>query len=182
MTGRIFTVIGASGVGKDTLLAGLCTDQGPHWVRRVITRPETLGGEPYAGVSAAEFARRARAGDFALVWRAHGLAYGIAHAELVPRALGRDVIFNGSRGALGQALAVFADLIVIHVTAPAHMRAARLAQRGREDPAAIAQRLARQVDPWPAGVQVIDVANDADPQTGILRLRAALQALPVRAT
>ncbi len=121
MTGRIFTVIGASGVGKDTLLAGLCTDQGPHWVRRVITRPETLGGEPYTGVSAAEFARRARAGDFALVWRAHGLAYGIAHAELVPRALGRDVIFNGSRGALGQALAVFADLIVIHVTAPAHM-------------------------------------------------------------
>lgn len=174
MRGRIFAVIGPSGAGKDTLLAGVCGAGGPHWVRRVITRPASLGGEPFEGVTEAEFATRAAAGAFALVWRAHGLAYAIPKTELAPRASGRDVVFNGSRAALAQAAAVFPDLVVIHVTAPAALLAERLAQRGREDAADIASRLARDVDPFPAGLRVREVVNDTTPAEGIARLAKAL--------
>ena len=47
MTGRLFVVVGASGAGKDTLIAGaLAADPRLHWARRVITRPAVAGGEP----------------------------------------------------------------------------------------------------------------------------------------
>lgn len=175
MSGRLFAVVGPSGAGKDTLLAGLCGPDGPHRVRRVITRPESAGGEPFEGVSEAEFARREAAGDFALVWRAHGLAYGIPHAELAPLAGGHDVVFNGSRGALTEALAAFAQLRVIHITAPARVLAARLAARGREAQEAVEARLAREVVAFAPGLPVIEVVNDSTPEEGIARLRAALQ-------
>jgi phosphonate metabolism protein PhnN/1,5-bisphosphokinase (PRPP-forming) len=175
MRGRIFAVVGPSGVGKDTLLAGVCGMDGPHWVRRVITRPAAMGGEPYEGVTDDAFTKREAAGDFALVWRAHGLAYGVPWAELALRDTGRDVVFNGSRGALTQALGRFPDLIVIHITAPEDSLKARLHQRGREGAADIVARLARDVDPFPTGLRVIEVVNDATPEQGIARLRAALQ-------
>jgi ribose 1,5-bisphosphokinase len=182
MTGRLFVVIGPSGVGKDTLLAGVCDTDGPYWVRRVITRPAILGGEPYEAVTEDDFARRLSAGEFALHWRAHGLQYAVPHAELAQRAAGQDVVFNGSRAALGAALAAFPDLTIIHVTAPASVLAARLAARGRESAPDIAARLARDVSDWPDGAHVIKVANDADPATGIARLRAAIQTAPVSGT
>ena len=182
MTGRLFTVIGPSGVGKDTLLAGACGPDGPYWARRVITRPHVPGGEPYVSASDPDFARFLAKGDFALHWQAHGLRYGVPQAELAPLAAGRDVVFNGSRGALGAALAAFPGLIVIHVTAPASVLAKRLAARGRESAADIAARLARDVSDWPDALRVIEVANDADPATGIARLRAAFQAAPVNGT
>lgn len=175
MTGRLFAVVGPSGAGKDTLLAGVCGPGGPHWVRRVITRPASAGGEPFEGVTEADFARREAAGEFALLWRAHGLAYGIPRAGLAPLAEGRDVLFNGSRRALPEAIAAFPALGVIHITAPAPVLAARLAARGREDAADIAARLDRDVAPFPPGLAVIEVINDATPAVGIARLRAALQ-------
>lgn len=175
MSGRLIAVVGPSGAGKDTLLAGVCGPGGPHWVRRVITRPESAGGEPFEGVSDAEFARREARGDFGLVWRAHGLAYGIPLAELAPLARGRDVIFNGSRGALAQAAARFPALTVIRISAPPGVLAQRLAGRGRESAAAIRDRLARDTAPIPGGLPLIEVMNDSTPEEGIRRLRAALQ-------
>ena len=77
---RLFFVVGPSGAGKDTLLSGaIAADPALHWVRRVITRPESAGGEPFEGVSAPEFAARLARGDFALHWDAHGLRYGVPH-------------------------------------------------------------------------------------------------------
>lgn len=177
MTGALFAVVGPSGSGKDTLIRGaVAADPRLHWARRVITRPEVPGGEPWEGVTPAEFDRRAAAGDFALHWRAHGLGYGIAHGELAPLAQGRDVVFNGSRAALPEAMAAFPDLVVLCVTAPAAALADRLARRGREEEAAILDRLDRPVPALPAGARVREVANDATPAEGIARLVAALQA------
>ena len=99
---RLFLVVGPSGAGKDTLLAGaMAADPRLHWARRVITRPESAGGEPFEGATEAEFAERLAQGEFALHWDAHGLRYGVPFAEL-PQ--GRDVIVNGSRAAIPQAL------------------------------------------------------------------------------
>lgn len=176
MTGRLFIVVGPSGVGKDTLLAGArAADPALHWARRVITRPETAGGEPFEGVVPAAFDLRLQAREFALDWQAHGLRYGVPHAELAALEQGRDVLVNGSRAALPAAQLAFPRLIVIRVTAPSSVLADRLAARGRESRDDIAARLQRASYDLPNELSVIDIVNDATPQIGIGRLLAALQ-------
>ena len=142
MTGRLFAVVGPSGAGKDTLIAAAAAARPAlHVVRRVITRPEAAGGEPFEGVSPTEFAARAARGAFALTWDAHGLSYGIPATIDAALAAGRDVVFNGSRAVLEQAAARYPGLAVLHVTAPVPVLAARLAARGRETAGDIAARL-----------------------------------------
>ena len=155
--GRIFVIVGPSGAGKDTLLAGaVAAEPRLHWARRVITRPSSAGGEPFEGVDETEFAARLARGEFALHWQAHGLHYGVPSVELAPLAQGRDV--------------------VLHITAPLDVLADRLAARGRETRADIAARLARAAHALPEGLPVLEVMNDATPETGIARLLQALRA------
>lgn len=176
MTGRFFFVVGPSGAGKDTLLSGaVAADPRLHWARRVITRPEAAGGEPFEGVTEAEFAVRLARGDFALEWQAHGLCYGVPHRELAPMAGGRDVVLNGSRAALGQARAAFPSLVLLHVTAPLALLADRLVARGREDRADVEARLARASVALPEDCPVIEIVNDASAETGVARLLQALR-------
>jgi phosphonate metabolism protein PhnN/1,5-bisphosphokinase (PRPP-forming) len=171
---RLFLVVGPSGAGKDTLLSGaIAANPRLHWARRVITRPETAGGEPFEGVTEAEFAARLARGDFALHWEAHGLRYGVPFAELPE---GRDVILNGSRTAIAQARAAFPSLTVIHITAPLAVLAERLAARGRETREDIAARLLRADLSLPEGLQVIEIVNDATSAQGVDRLLQALRA------
>ena len=173
--GRLFIVVGPSGAGKDTLIAGAKTLRPDlHGARRVITRAEVAGGEPFEGVSLAQFDARRDAGEFALQWQAHGLSYGVPFAEIRPRDAGRDVLINGSRGAMAAALATFPDLTVLRISAPSHILAERLAARGRESKEDILARLARASYDLDAGIPVIDIANDASPEVGVARLLTAL--------
>ena len=169
----LFAVVGPSGAGKDTLLAGaLAVRPDLVLVRRVITRPSEAGGEAFDGVTEAEFARRKAAGDFALDWQAHGLIYGIPAAQIDPA---RDVLFNGSRAALPVAQARFPGVIVIVVTVPIAVLADRLAARGREAAGDIARRLQRAGYDLPVGSAVRQVVNDGTVDEGVARLLAALQ-------
>ncbi len=171
---RLFFVVGPSGAGKDTLLSGaLAADPRLYLARRVITRPQSAGGEPFEGVDEAEFATRLARGDFALHWDAHGLRYGVPFAELPE---GRDVILNGSRAVITQAMALFPMLKVIHITAPVAVLAERLAARGRESCDEIAARLSRADLSLPAGLPVIEIVNDGAPTQGVARLLQALRA------
>jgi ribose 1,5-bisphosphokinase len=173
----IFAIVGPSGAGKDTLIAGALRARPElRLVRRVITRPTAAGGEDFEGVSADDFAKRKAAGAFALDWQAHGLCYGIPRTQVQGPG---DVIFNGSRAALPEAIRAFPGLKVILVTAPDAVLAARLAARSREPEADIHARLARASFAMPQGIRVTTVANDGTPEEGIARLLAALQ--PVRA-
>ncbi len=170
MSGRVIAVVGPSGAGKDTLLAGVAAARPDlHRARRSITRAATQT-EDFEPLTEAEFARAAAAGEFALHWRAHGLGYGLRHAEF---AAG-DVVFNGSRAALAQARAVFPELFVVEIAVSAPVLAARLAARGRETTDEIADRLARRDLACTADVII---SNDADPESAIRAMLGALYPL-----
>ncbi|MDN3565499.1 phosphonate metabolism protein/1,5-bisphosphokinase (PRPP-forming) PhnN [Paeniroseomonas aquatica] len=171
----LVAVVGPSGAGKDTLMAGaraaLADDPRFRFVRRAITRPAEAGGEDHRALDRAGFAAERAAGGFALWWEAHGLLYGIP-ADLDAR---QASIANLSRGVLAEAAARF-PLRVLEITAPPEVLAARLAARGREDAADVAARLARQVG-LPPGLRVVRVLNDGPVEQGVARVVAALRGL-----
>ncbi len=178
-SGRLVAVVGASGVGKDSLIRAL-VQAAPHLlpVRRVITRPPGLGGEDYIPVSEAGFADRSAAGAFCLSWSAHGLHYGIP-AEIARDVVrGRDRIANLSRRVLPEAVRVFPRLAVLNVTAHPETLARRLKGRGRETGEDIARRLARGGMPLPPGIEAMDIANDGPLEDTVAHALSLLAAHP----
>ncbi|UPY35940.1 phosphonate metabolism protein/1,5-bisphosphokinase (PRPP-forming) PhnN [Sediminicoccus sp. KRV36] len=167
-------VAGPSGAGKDTLLdavrAELAGDPRFHFSRRSVTRAATAGGEAHESLSPEAFEAALEAGAFILHWRAHGLCYGIRHAEA---PAGRVAVLSLSRAMLLEAAAL-RPLRVIEVTAPPALLAERLARRGREDATRIEARLAREIR-LPEGLHVIQVVNDGPVARGAAALRAALE-------
>ncbi len=170
-------VVGPSGAGKDTLLDGaraaLAGAPGIRFVRRAITRPAEAGGEDHLPMTRDAFEAARDAGAFALWWDAHGLLYGIP-ADVEPAiARGEVMVANLSRGVLEEAARRLPTLVV-EITAPPEVLAARLSARGREDAADIAARLARQAT-LPEGIPVRRVMNDGSVAEGIARLVALLR-------
>ena len=179
-SGRLIAVVGPSGVGKDSVMAGI-REAAPrvHLVRRVITRAPGLGGESHDAVSVAAFHEMAENGAFALHWGAHGLHYGIPVTVKYQLRKGTDCLANLSRGALAEAARVFPDLHVLSLTAAPEVLARRLSGRGRETTDDIARRLARAEAPLPDGLPVTRIANDGPLSETVARALALLQ--PARA-
>ncbi|MEM6609278.1 MAG: phosphonate metabolism protein/1,5-bisphosphokinase (PRPP-forming) PhnN [Pseudomonadota bacterium] len=175
MSGRFIAVVGPSGVGKDSLMDGLCTMRTDlHRVRRVITRAPELGGEEFEHVSECLFAARAAGGDFALHWQAHGLSYGIPNTVRAVLARGQDALANLSRGALQAAEKTFDEVVVLHVTASPKILARRLARRGRERGSEIDRRLARPKPVMPVGLRTITIDNSGPLAESVAAASAAL--------
>jgi phosphonate metabolism protein PhnN/1,5-bisphosphokinase (PRPP-forming) len=172
----LIAVVGPSGAGKDTLMAGaraaFAQDARFRFVRRAITRPAEAGGEDHEALSQEDFAARRAAGDFALSWGAHGLHYGIPRDIEEDIAARRVVIANLSRAVLPEASARY-RLRVLNITAPMEVLAARLGARGRETTADINARLAREIA-LPDGLDVERVMNDANVAEGVACVLAAL--------
>lgn len=179
MTGRIWLVVGPSGAGKDSVLAGLAARIQPEdeimLARRVITRPCQPGGaEQHLSVTPDGFARLDRAGAFALSWDSHGLRYGIGSEVRPWLAAGLSVIANGSRAALPLARRVFGPALrVVEITAAPEILAARLAARGREDARDIAARLARTQGLADTAAD-LTIVNDGPLEAAVARLHCAL--------
>ncbi len=163
MSRRLVYVMGPSGVGKDSVLGWLKghapAEPEVHFARRTITRASDAGGEDHEALCAGAFDLQARDGAFALHWQANGLRYGVRHSQLAPLQRGACVLVNGSRGHLPQALSVYPDMTVVHITARPDTVRQRLLGRGRETADEVEARLQRALTfVAPAGTQ--RVAND----------------------
>ncbi len=179
--GSLVLVVGASGVGKDTLInAGRQALEGDprfSFVRRIVTRPADAETEDHESMAPEEFARQEAAGRFALTWDAHNLRYGLPISIETDIALGRTVVANVSRHVVGKARDKYPACAVILVTAEISLRAERLMTRGRESPDQITSRLARESAPVPAGIHPIIIDNSGPVAIGVTAFVMALRAI-----
>ncbi|PWU29124.1 phosphonate metabolism protein/1,5-bisphosphokinase (PRPP-forming) PhnN [Pseudomonas sp. RW407] len=146
MSGKLIYLMGPSGSGKDSLLqaaAAPLAGRGGHVVRRVITRSAEARGEDAEAVTPEVFERLERNGAFAMSWRANGLCYGIPRQIDDWLARGHVVLVNGSRGHLEQARRRYPGLLAVLLQVAPEVLRQRLVARGRETPAQIEARLAR---------------------------------------
>ncbi|MGI4813476.1 MAG: phosphonate metabolism protein/1,5-bisphosphokinase (PRPP-forming) PhnN [Janthinobacterium lividum] len=163
--GRLIYLMGASGSGKDSLLAwlgqALRSDDRILIAHRYVTRRSTAS-EASVTLSSTEFARRVALNTFALQWRSHGLAYGIGLEINAWLAAGMVVLVNGSREYLPRACQLYPCIEAVEVFVPPEILRARLQQRGRENDDAINERLARATQRFsaPAECRLIRISND----------------------
>lgn len=178
--GTFFLVVGPSGAGKDSLIDGaraLLEPTGRYvFARRVVTRPAGSPGEDHEAATDEAFDAREAKGDFLITWGAHGLRYGLpAELKRLVEA-GRNVIANGSRATIAALAARLPRFVVVEVTAPPEVLAARIAGRGRESGEAIEKRLSRTVEPRPEGIRAATICNDQSVEIGVERFVAAVEA------
>ena len=171
--GNLFVIVGASGVGKDTLLNEIKRKLIHfHFVRRYITRTLDKTNEDHISISSADFKKKAKDGFFAITWEAHCLSYGIPKDIDDELKKGVNVVFNGSRLALGQIKENYPDAKIICITASKKTIERRLILRNRENKADIKKRLNREVIKLPS--DTIYVKNESDLETGVKKLINAL--------
>lgn len=176
--GAFLAVVGASGAGKDSVLAyarARCPAAGPvFFPRRVITRPPGPG-EDHQPVTETEFDAALARGEFAVSWAAHGLRYGIPAAADAEVRAGRVAVANVSRTILGDLAVRYHRLVVAVVTVSPTVRAERLRARGRETGNGIGRRLSRP-DPAPGHQADVVISNDGPLAEGGEALLSAIRA------
>jgi ribose 1,5-bisphosphokinase len=158
--GAFVAVVGASGVGKDALLAYARERSGAlvRFPRRAITRPPGPG-EDHEPMTEDQFTKARDQGGFAMCWHAHGLCYGIPASVDTQVRGGLVVVANVSRSVIDELDARYRRLVVVRVTVPEEIRAQRLHARRREPEPGIGQRLARP-DPAPGHRVDVVIQND----------------------
>lgn len=163
--GTFIAVVGASGVGKDSILDGarpkLEETGNFYFPQRTITRVVDAGGETHNAVSVQEFDQMCEQGKFSLTWDAHGLRYGIPIEAKEKIESGISVVANISRSTVSELPELFGQAAVIEITASSQIIHQRLVDRGRESKSDIVQRTNRKVDnDWLGSVQLSTLSND----------------------
>jgi ribose 1,5-bisphosphokinase len=182
----LFYVVGASGVGKDSLMQYARNSIGEGYAvafaHRYITRPPKEQGENHIALSEPEFLLRKRHGLFAMAWDSHGYHYAIGLEIDEWLARGLTVVVNGSRSYIPCARKRYPEMKVVWISAGPQVLATRLARRGRESRPEISARLQRNSQ---LGVQppsdVLHISNDGPLESAGGRLVALLagESLPL---
>jgi ribose 1,5-bisphosphokinase len=160
--GRLVLVVGPSGAGKDTLLglarAACADDSTIVFVQRVVTR-EASSAEDNEQITIDAFREACARGAFAIHWEAHGHAYGLPRSIEDDVRAGRTVVANVSRTVIPSLRHAYANVVVVSITAPADVLAARLAMRKRGSDGNITERLARKVDDAEPDATIVNVSS-----------------------
>jgi ribose 1,5-bisphosphokinase len=171
--GRLVLVVGPSGAGKDTLIAGAraasADDSTVVFPRRVITRPSTED-EDCDSVTEEMFRYAVASGAFALWWEAHGLCYALPCSINTDIRQGKTVVCNVSRTIVGFARRRYCFVTVVLVTAPPHVLIERLAGRGRASDGSIEERIVRAAAVGQDIEADVVIRNVGRPQVGVRRL------------
>jgi ribose 1,5-bisphosphokinase len=160
--GKLVLLVGPSGAGKDTLLglarAACADDSTIVFVRRVVTR-EASSTEDNEQISVDAFREACARNAFAIHWEAHGHAYGLPRSIDDDIRAGRTVVANVSRTVIPSLRHAYANVVVISITAPADVLAARLAMRKRGSDGNITERLARKVEDAEPDATIVNVSS-----------------------
>lgn len=142
---NLYYVIGASGSGKDSLMnfarMHMPENAKAVFTHRYITRPADAGGENHVSLTEKEFNLRKAAGCFAMSWYSHGMYYGISIEINQWLRFGLDVVVNGSRAYLDEAVKKYPHLQPVLISVNSDILRERLESRGRETPEQIERRL-----------------------------------------
>ena len=148
--GTLFYVVGASGVGKDTLLnfvkSKITVGEKVLFAHRYITRDAFSGGENHIELSKNDFIIRKETGLFALDWESHGNFYGIGIEVINWLNAGFNVVINGSREYIPMAKSKIPLLIDILIDADPSIIKSRLSNRNRETQDEIGKRILRNLE------------------------------------
>lgn len=179
--GSLVLVVGPSGVGKDTLIAGarhaLENDKRFVFVRRVVTRLAHADVEDHDSLDIETFRQMEETGRFALSWDAHNLRYALPLSVDTDLALGKTVVANVSRHVVAEAREKYPTCSVVLITAEISCRAERLTLRGRESAEQITARLARETPPVPAGISPVIIDNSGLRAIGVTAFVMALRTI-----
>ncbi len=162
--GRLILVVGPSGAGKDTLLglarAACADDPTIVFPRRVITR-EASASEDNEEVSAEAFREALAHDEYAMHWEAHGHRYALRRTIDDDIGAGHTVVANVSRTVIPAMRNAYANVVVVSITAPPDVLAARIAMRARGSDGKIEQRLGRTVNEVVAApdVTIVNVSS-----------------------
>ncbi|MFC0408327.1 phosphonate metabolism protein/1,5-bisphosphokinase (PRPP-forming) PhnN [Roseomonas elaeocarpi] len=171
-TGGFVLVVGPSGAGKDTVIAGaraaLAGDDRFVFARRVVTRPSSAW-EDHDSLSPEAFGEARAAGRFALDWDAHGLSYALPAQTLLDARAGRIVVANVSRQVVPGARSRLPGVSVVEVTAAPETLARRLAGRARAEDGDLRVRLHRSATLAPVAAELV-IHNDGRPEDAVALL------------
>lgn len=135
---KIILIVGASGVGKDTLIRAAQNDIKANFITRYITRkPDNNELNYYIGKE--DFFYLKKSDFFISSWEAHGNIYGISRLSIKN---GLNII-SISRKAIKDFENIFEDVTTIEIGIPKEMLFERLRARGRESKEAILERIRR---------------------------------------
>lgn len=175
--GRLVLVVGPSGAGKDTLLnlarAACVGDRTIVFPRRIVTR-EASSAEDNRQLGLELFRVALTRGEFAVHWEAHGHCYALPRDIDDDLRAGRIVVANVSRTVVEAMRRVYADVVVVEITAPPEVLAERLATRARGSDGAIELRLRRNVEAASAAPD-ITIVNVGDAEPHARQLLAAIK-------
>ena len=144
--GRFVLIVGPSGAGKDTLIAGArtaCAEAANvAFLRRVVTRAIS-DAEDHDSLDVADFDRAVKDGKFAFWWEAHGHKYGVLNSVDVAIRAGSVVVPMYRGQSFSAVRQRYAHVETVLVTAPPDVLTSRLARRLRQTDGSLTERVKR---------------------------------------
>jgi len=133
---KIVLIVGASGVGKDSLIKAAKNNINANFVRRYITRePDRNESNYYIDKEAFEILKK---NDyFVSSWSAYGNYYGIAKSHIKN---GLNIV-SVSRSAIKDFEKIYENVTTIEIKVKKELLYERLKKRGREDNENILRRI-----------------------------------------